>query len=208
MNQQKINSMRKNILIVFLLLFTKITVGQLSSYTTVKIEFEKTVAFHAYLKDMSEDVYNQIKDRMPPTVIKYFDFVGDSSQSIYQKGRQITEDAIINSWLVGDEKIVYNDYSRKRTVSQKTVYEQIYLVEDNFLKIKWKITSDMRTIAGFDCRKAIGILDDTIAVFAFYTDDLLIKAFDGIAFVSATPEESTSTGSIYFFATHPRLLLL
>jgi len=43
------------------------------------------------------------------------------------------------------------------------------------LKIKWKLTSDVRTIAGYDCRKAVGILNDTIAIFAFYSDELLIN---------------------------------
>jgi len=38
-----------------------------------------------------------------------------------------------------------------------------------------KLTSDVRTIAGYDCRKAVGILHDSIAIFAFYTDELLIN---------------------------------
>jgi GLPGLI family protein len=48
-------------------------------------------------------------------------------------------------------------------------------VEDSLLKIKWKITADTRNIAGFECRKAVGILFDTVAVFAFYTDELMIS---------------------------------
>jgi GLPGLI family protein len=33
---------------------------------------------------------------------------------------------------------------------------------------------DTRTIAGFQCRKAVGILFDTVAVFAFYSEELMI----------------------------------
>jgi GLPGLI family protein len=48
-------------------------------------------------------------------------------------------------------------------------------VADSFHKIDWKITADTRIIAGFECRKAIGILFDTVAVFAFYTDQIMVS---------------------------------
>jgi GLPGLI family protein len=164
----------KIFLLLPILCLTLVSGAQSLTYSTVKIEFEKTIAFHAYLKDINESVYKQIKDRVPETVIKYYDFIGDSSHSLYQIGRSTAEDPGVNSWLIGDEKVVYNNYQKKRITAQKTAYEQVFLMEDVMSKIKWKLTSDMRTIAGFDCRKAIGILDDSVAVFAFYTDDLMI----------------------------------
>ena len=48
-------------------------------------------------------------------------------------------------------------------------------MDDSLAKINWKITADTRLIAGFECRKAVGIIHDTIAIFAFYTDELLIQ---------------------------------
>src|SRR5688500_20248930 len=48
-------------------------------------------------------------------------------------------------------------------------------MEDSVSKIKWKLTADTRMIACYECRKAIGILNDTIGVFAFYTDELMIS---------------------------------
>ena len=67
------------------------------------------------------------------------------------------------------------DYKKNITISQKPVFEETFLMEDSLLKIKWKLTGDIRTIAGFDCRKAVGILNDSIAVFAFYTDELMVQ---------------------------------
>ena len=75
---------------------------------------------------------------------------------------------------VADKNVVYNNYKTKKTIAQKPVYEETFLVEDNFSKIKWKITPDTRNIMGYECRKAVGILDDTVAVFAFYTDEIMI----------------------------------
>ena len=69
---------------------------------------------------------------------------------------------------------MYTDYRTNNSVSQKPVFEETFLVTDSLQKIKWKITADTRNIAGFDCRKAVGIIDDSIAVFAFYTDEIMI----------------------------------
>ncbi len=54
------------------------------------------------------------------------------------------------------------------------MFEETFLIEDSLLKIKWKLTPDTRTIAGYECRKAVGILSDTITLFTFYTDELMI----------------------------------
>ena len=70
---------------------------------------------------------------------------------------------------------MYTDFKKGQTISQKPVYEETFLVTDSLLRIKWRITPDIRNIAGFDCRKAIGIINDSIAVFAFYTDELMIS---------------------------------
>ena len=70
--------------------------------------------------------------------------------------------------------MVYTDYQANKLISQKPVFEETFLVEDSIQKIEWKLTSDTRIIAGFECRKAVGILQDSIGIFAFYTDEILI----------------------------------
>jgi GLPGLI family protein len=47
------------------------------------------------------------------------------------------------------------------------------LIEDSIKKLNWKITSDTRTIAGFECRKATAIIMDSVFVVAFYTDQIV-----------------------------------
>jgi GLPGLI family protein len=53
------------------------------------------------------------------------------------------------------------------------VFETNFLVQDSLTKINWRITSDTRTIAGIECRKAIGKIMDSVYVIAFYTDLIL-----------------------------------
>ena len=159
-----------------LLLATAFSVhAQSTFFGTVKVEFEKTRNIHAYIKDADPDWYEIVKNNMPKTIITYHDFIGDSTQSIYKPGRETKTDPRYAYMAVADKNVVYNDYRQGSRISQKPVYEETFLVQDSLRQIKWRITADTRTIAGFECRKAVGILDDTIAVFAFYTDELMVS---------------------------------
>ena len=146
-------------------------------FATLKVEFEKTTSVRQLMKDLQEgnNWYEQNKDRYPVSMVSYYDFTGDTSKSLYQPGKDVPVDPRVWYRPVGDKNVVYTDYRNRISISQKPVFEEVFLVEDSLLKIKWKLTSDVRTIAGYDCRKAVGILNDTIAIFAFYSDELLIN---------------------------------
>jgi len=144
-------------------------------HPTVKIEFEKTVALKALYKELAGDWYERIKDQIPDNEISYFNFIGDANtnRSIYKKGRD-ADQGTRRFQMLKQENIVYNDYNTGTTITQKPVYEETFLVNDSLLPIKWHLTHDTREIAGYECRKAVGIIFDTVAVFAFYTDEILV----------------------------------
>ena len=157
---------------------TNAVVAQQRFFSSIKVEFEKTISVRQLMKEQQEgnsSWYEQNKDRYPVSMINYYDFTGDTVKSLYQTGKDVPIDP--RSWYrpVGDKNVVYTDYQRGVSISQKPVFEETFLVEDSLLKIKWKITSDVRTIAGYDCHKAVGILNDSIGIFAFYADELLIN---------------------------------
>ena len=157
----------------FLLLFAK---AQTQFFSTVKIEFEKTVATQALYKEIVDaNWFERIKDQLPKNTINYFDFVADSTHSVYKPGKEVATNT--RGWFlpIANKNIVYTDFQKNTSISQKPIYEETFLVEDSLLNIKWKITPDTRNIAGFECRKAVGVLFDTVAVFAFYTDELMIS---------------------------------
>lgn len=159
-------------------LATQAVVAQERFFSTIKVEFEKTISVRQLMKEQQEgnsSWYEQNKDRFPVSMVNYYDFTGDTSKSLYQLGKDVPLDPRMWWRPVGDKNIVYTDYKKGISISQKPVFEETFLVEDSLLKIKWKITGDVRTIAGYDCRKAVGILNDSIAIFAFYTDELLIS---------------------------------
>ena len=168
---------KKTILSVSLGLLLQASNAQQRFFSTIKVEFEKTISVRQLMKELQEgnSFYEQSKDRYPVSMLSYHDFTGDTSKSLYQPGKDVPIDP--RTWYrpVGDKNIVYTDYEKRISISQKPVYEETFLVADSLLKIKWKLTSDVRTIAGYDCRKAVGILSDSIAIFAFYSDELLVN---------------------------------
>ena len=166
----------KKLLFLLVMLITIKADAQSQFFTTVKIEFEKTVAVRQLYKGLIDAAwYDQIKDRIPVSVLSYFDFVADSNKSIFQPGKETAVDSRSFYRPVADKNIVYTDFKAKRVISQKPVFEETFLVDDSLLKIKWRLTPDTRSIAGYECRKAIGILSDSIVLFAFYTDEIVIS---------------------------------
>ena len=168
--------MRKTVSSIALMLFVFAAHSQTQFLSTVKIEYEKTVYVRQLYKALEPEWYERIKDRLPESSVTYFDFIGDTLKSVFKPGRETQYDPRSFYQGIADKNIVYNDYVSRTSITQKPVFEETFLVQDSILNIKWKLTADTRNIAGYDCRKAIGTIDDSITVFAFYTDEILISA--------------------------------
>ena len=74
--------------------------------------------------------------------------------------------------LADQNNTIYNDLGTRITTNQKVVFDATFLIRDTTRKIKWKITSETRDIAGYICRRANGIMMDSIYVVAFYTEKI------------------------------------
>ncbi|HVZ57233.1 MAG TPA: GLPGLI family protein [Chitinophagaceae bacterium] len=166
--------MKKYFLLASFCLPALLGLGQARFYNTVRIQYEKTVAVKALYKEIASDWYERIKDQLPQSSLSYYEFVGDTAHSLYRQSKETPYDPKSFYRPIGDNNVVYNDYRKGITISQKPIFEETFLLQDSLLNIKWKLTGDTRIIAGFECRKAVGILFDTVAVFAFYTDELTV----------------------------------
>lgn len=140
----------------------------------VSIDFAKTVSVWPLIKEIEPEWFEQGKDHMPKETVSYFNFTSDGTKSVYKRVKEAEVPKGMWWEPFADQNVIFNDYQTGTTISQKPVFEQTFLVEDSLAKIKWKITADTRVIAGFECRKAIGIIFDTVAVFAFYTDEIKV----------------------------------
>jgi GLPGLI family protein len=146
-----------------------------------KIEFERTINI---LKRLEDDMdgedntfYEALKKQLPASKSTYFNLYFDHDKTLYEPGREVEVAKKVPEWLAGpaEDNVVYSDLTTQSFSSLKNVFENTYNIQDSLRKADWKITSDTRTIAGFECRKATTIIMDSVFVFAFYTDQIVTR---------------------------------
>lgn len=149
-----------------------------------KIEYERRINMYARMDDNNSWTELE-KKTMSQFKTSYFDLLFSRSKTLYKPGRESADKP--SQWFVqqpAQDNIVYADLDNERGVSQKNIFEELFLVQDSLRTIKWKITDETRTIAGFTCRRANALIMDSIYVVAFYTDEILTsggpESFSGL----------------------------
>ncbi len=161
--------MKRHFLLFFLLALCFVGYGQF--ITAGKIEFERRTNQHSMLEN--EGMWEEMmKESMPKFAITYYDLVFDENKSLYQTGKEPTDKRI--HWALNFiTNIVYKDFQRSSIITQKNIFGSDYLLTDSIQRTAWKITGEPRTIAGFECRKAVCKMFDSVVVIAFYTDEII-----------------------------------
>ena len=127
-------------------------------------------------KTMGNDSWDEmIKAQMPDFKTGYYLFTFADNKSIYKFSRW-DEKVKIPEWLrkSDEENKWYFDHNTSRFNMQKNVYGSNFNVDDSIPTIQWKLSNENRVIAGFNCRKATGIIMDSVYVFAFFTEEIMI----------------------------------
>lgn len=133
----------------------------------VKSNIQKTMG-----NGMFEDM---IKDKLPQFKVGYFHFTFADNKSIYKFDHW--GDVKVPNFIKGgdEDNVWYYDYTLGKYNNQKTIFGNNINLQDTIPKLQWRITNDNRVIAGFNCRKAIAVIFDSVYVFAFYTDEIMIS---------------------------------
>ena len=71
---------------------------------------------------------------------------------------------------------VIQDLQSKTVSTQREVFENTYIIKDSLRNLDWRITDETREIAGFECRKAVTKICDSVYVVAFYTDQIAVSS--------------------------------
>ncbi len=144
-----------------------------------QVVYERKVYLIKNLEDMgisNGDWLDRMRDKLPKTVMTNFELDFTPERAYFKKSevQDGTADKV-PSWLQGytSTNEVYTDMSRSQMVIKKTELGKDFIIEDSFPEMKWKITDEFKTIAGFACRKATTIVQDSLFIIAFYTDALL-----------------------------------
>lgn len=169
----------KKLLFAILLFSFSFCQAQNVFITSGKIEFEKKVNMHKEIESFSSgdnSWIERLKKNLPQYNITYFDLYFDSTKSLYKPGKEVVTTGMkMPEWFSSPaaDNIIYDNLQTGETVSQKNVFENTFLIKDSLRKIEWKMTSELREIAGFQCHRAETIIMDSIYIIAFYTDQII-----------------------------------
>jgi len=137
------------------------------------IEFEVRRNNH---KTFGDGIWAEMaKDRFPQFSTSYYLFTFADNKAVYKYDRKDEKNKM--PWgNEAEDNIWFSDYVNNTYTDSKFVFDNTYLLHDSLLKINWKLSpNETRDIAGFNCRKATGIIFDSVYVFAFYTDEIAIS---------------------------------
>lgn len=133
----------------------------------VKTNIKKTIG-NGMFADMLKDNMSQFKTG-------YFQFSFSGNKSIYKFNHWAEGAKVPDFFRENDEQHIYFfDHGSQKIFQQKSIAGSNFYVEDSIPPIAWRLTNESHIIAGFNCRKAVGVIMDSVYIFAFYTDEILI----------------------------------
>jgi len=136
-----------------------------------KIEYERKINVHRQYEGEEDDWFKEYISKMPKFNTTYFDLYFNDTKTIYKPGREMQNPRV---WGIGPakENVIVTDLTTGLSTSQKAVFEDTYIIQDSVRKMQWRLADETRTIAGFECRKAVGIICDSVYVVAFFTEEI------------------------------------
>ncbi|MBL7698212.1 MAG: GLPGLI family protein [Chitinophagaceae bacterium] len=150
------------------------------------IEYERRINLHRQVSEDDErsDWFKNLVKTMPPFHSSLFTLQFRENQTMYKIAGELP--SIPMPWLMGPakENTVFTSFNNHTRTSYKSVFETKFLVSDSLNNVEWKISDEKRTIAGLECRKAVGRICDSVYVVAFYTDEIPVsggpESFEGL----------------------------
>ena len=171
--QFKINEMKTvlSFLFVMIVFTAKLNAQQFINKAVIEYEVKTNIK-----KTMGNDSWDELlKDALPQFKTGYYLYTFADNKSIFKFDHWPPVLKIPDYLKRNDEENVwYFDHANDKFSMQKTVFGSNFITEDTIPVIKWKIINESRVIAGFNCRKAEGVISDSVYVFAFYTDEITI----------------------------------
>jgi GLPGLI family protein len=178
MKRNQINIFSK--FLVFLLLLTQANQAQQMFISSGRLSFEKKTAqlsLFESIVDEGENIFiDELKKSHPKIVTDYYTLDFNAGGSLFKLEKEVPENKYMLMGTQPDPKnYVAQHFDDSSTIMRLGVFENNYLVKDSIQSYNWKMTGEVREIAGFMCRKAITKIGDSVVVVAFYTDEVLVR---------------------------------
>ncbi len=143
----------------------------------VKSNLKKTMGSSTWAEAMAE--------KMPTFKVGYYNLTFADNKSIYKFDSWFEKEKLPEFWRTDDKSTYYTDFNIGRIYTEKDMIGSVVNVEDSLRKLEWRLTNENRIIAGFNCKKAVAKIFDSVYVFAFYAEEIMIPA--GPASINGLP---------------------
>ena len=168
----------KKSLIVFILCFVCLKpFAQMETQfiSSGKIKFERKINMHRlYFTDEEMNSWDEMFKKMfPQFQVNLFELSFNETQSLYKTAKDNPESKMaFFGDAPGTSNTVFKDLEKGTATSQKQIFESSFLISDSIPQYEWKLQPETRTIAGFECKKALTRICDSVVVVAFYTEEI------------------------------------
>ncbi len=147
-----------------------------------KIEYERSINIHILITG-NDQLSEAIRKNTNQFKIDEFELLFNNNKTFYRP--KFSNSNNNNLWLQpAENNVVLTDLLKGMQQSQKQIFDKKFLIKDSIRNIAWKLTSETRTIAGFECRRANAIILDSVYVVAFFAEGILTKggpeSFNGL----------------------------
>jgi GLPGLI family protein len=170
--------------IMKILLASLLTILALKGFTQTqfitagRVEYEKTYNQHSVLDDEHDegDWIQQMRKNFPKFVRDVYELQFANNKSSFKLAKENPDNKYLWRDKPSTTDVTVKDCENNRITLQKEVFETQYLLQDSMRNYQWRITDETRTIAGFECKKAVTKICDSVVVVAFYTDQIMISS--------------------------------
>lgn len=181
--------------LLLLCCFFNITVIS-AQITSGKIIYERKTNLLKKFKDPGTQRWLGEKNKSKTDL---FELYFNDSVSVFRPVESTKEDEL--SWAT-NKNTVYQKLRENYRFSILNVWGESIYVQDSLRKRTWKITDSKRTIGKYECRKAIWEVNDSLRIYAWFSDQIIPsvgpETFTGLP--GAILGVASEDGGIIYFA--------
>ncbi len=128
-------------------------------------------------KNMGDDSWaERMSDKLPLLKKEYYDYTFADNKSVYVFNRLAEKEKFPSWWRNENKNKWYTDFTTGTINTEKEMFGSMFNISDSLPKMEWRLVNESRVIAGFNCKKAVSKIFDSVYIFAFYTEEIMIPS--------------------------------
>jgi GLPGLI family protein len=169
--------MKQLLLLSFILLYIP-SFSQTQFITKGRILYEKIINQHKPFEEEGgeNEWWKEMMKTYPKLVKDQYELKFNESRSVYKLEKENPDNKYLWGSKTSETDNTIHDLTTQTISIQREIFENTYIIKDSLRNLEWKITQETREIAGFECKKAVTKICDSVVVVAFYTDQIPVSA--------------------------------